>query len=354
MAVDLSKVHINRALTNLSIMLASSDDTYMVPRICARRPVSALSDSFFQYGREAANRADTAGQSNVKFLPNVTNPGAEAPVIDQSQSTGTYQCRRYSYRDFVADRELEIADDPLNPLLDAGKIIRSRLLNDLEGLFGGYLADYDNYATTLRNQLTTGANGTSWNKASAAGTGSEPLTDIRVARIALEKSIQMEANTLALSAVTGYHLNDHDDLKGILQYTDATYLEGDGIPSTLRGLKRTVGKAVANTAKDGAAFSGDYLFGDLTEATATNQPCAIVCYVPPDRTIGPRGLASFIWFDAPDETTRQRGVSLRSYRDEGKRGWYIEGAITCDLQPGIVDGSSKITGAYLISRAAIP
>lgn len=354
MAVDLSKVHINRALTSMSILMASDMDTYLLPRACARRSVNAMSGNFFQYGREAANRADTAGQSNVKFLPNVTAPGAESPVIDQSQTTGTYQCRRYSYRDFVSDRETEIADDPLNPILDAGKMLRYRLLNDMEGIFGNYLADYDNYASTMRAQLTTGVNGTSWNKTSAAGTGSEPLTDIRTARIAVEKSIQREANTLLLSATTKYHLCDHNDLSGILQYTDENYLEGDGLPSTLRSLRLVTGKAVGNTAKDGAAFAGDYLFGDLTEATTTNQPCAIACYVPPDKEIGPRGFASFIWFDAPDETTGQRGISLRTYRDEGKRGWYVEGAITMDMQPGIVDGSSKITGAYIISRAAIP
>lgn len=354
MAVDLSKVHINRALSDLSILLMSQDDTYLVPRICARRPVNMLSGSFFQYGREAAQKSDTAGQSNVKYLPTVTNPGAEAPVVDQSESTATFQCRRYALRDFVSDREIEIADEPLSPIKDASIMLRARILNDMEAIFGSYLADYDNYASTMRAQLTTGANGTSWNKASAAGTASEPLTDIRSARMAVEKSIQLQANTLALSAVTKYHLNDHNDLVGILQYTDGTYLEGEGIPSTLRGLQLITGKAVANTAKDGAAFSGDYLFGDLTEATASNQPCAIACYVPPGRTIGPRGFASFIWFDAPDETTGQRGVSLRSYRDEGKRGWYVEAAATYDLQPGIVDGSSKITGAYIISRAAIP
>ena len=58
--------------------------------------------------------------------------------------------------------------------------------------------------------------------------------------------------------------------------------------------------------------------------------------------------------DAPDESTKQRGCSLRAYRDEGKRGWYVEAAMTFDVQPGIVDSNSKITGACMINRAAIP
>jgi hypothetical protein len=355
MATDLSQIHINRALDSMSVMLNSDPDTFLVGRICARRPVDALSDNFFVYDRSGASHSPTAGQSSVKFLPNVTEDGAEAPLIDQGMgSLGTYQCRRYAYRDFVSDKAILIADDPLNPIKDAGIMMAQRVRNDIEGIGAAIIAAYGSYPASNRVQLTTGANGTSWNKASAAGTGSKPLDNIKTAKIVVETSIQMPANFIAMSARTKYELNDHDTLKGILQYTDDTYLVGEGIPDTLRSLRISVGHAVWNTAAEGAAFSGDYIFGDQTEATATNQPCAIIGYVPDDRSIGPRGFSSYIWFDAPDETTRTRGISLRAYRDENKRGYFVEAAQTADIQPGIVDGSSKITGAYMISRAAIP
>lgn len=354
MAVDLSTIHINRALTSISIMLNSGPETYMYNQICARRPVDALSDNFFQYDRSAAARSDPAGQSNVRFLPSVTQAGAPAQVVDQAVSTNTYTCRRYALRDFVADKEILIADDPLSPLKDAGMILAQRVQNDAEFVVASIVAKNASYPAAGLNTLTTGANGTSWNKASAAGTGSEPLTDLRNARLYVEKSIQRQANVIALSAITKYHLADHNDLIGIMQYTDEGYLDGEGIHPEIRGLRIVTGRAVANTTKDGAAYSGDYLFGDQSEATASNQPCAIVCYVPEEKTIGPRGFSSFIWFDAPDETTRQRGISLRSYRDEARRGFYVEAAMTFDIQPGIVDSNSKITGALMIGRAAIP
>src|SRR5437868_6245454 len=244
MAVDLSTIHINRALTSMSIMLNSDVDTYLLGRICARRPVEALSDNFFQYDRSAGARTDSAGQSSVKFLPSITQAGAPAAVVDQAVSTGTYVCRRYALRDFVADREILIADDPLSPLKDAGMILANRIRNDAEFVLANIVAKNGNYPAGNLNTLTTGANGTSWNKASAAGTGSEPLTDIRNARLTVERSIKRPANTLVLSAITKYHLADHDDLKNILQYTDGEYVSGEGIPEHVRGLRIVVGKAV--------------------------------------------------------------------------------------------------------------
>jgi hypothetical protein len=353
-AVDLSTIHINRALDSMSTLLNNKPEQYMYGKVCARRPVDALSDNFFQYGREGGSHAPTAGQSNVRFLPSVTNPGSPAPVIDQAVTTGLYQCRRYSYRDFVTDREIMIADEPLSPLKDAGMMALLRVTNDIEGIIANIIATYGNYPAGNRAQLTTGANGTSWNAASSGGTGSHPFNDIRAARLVVAKSIQMKPNVLAISNIAKMHLNDHADLKNILQYTDEGYVEGEGIPEHLRGLRFVTGDAVWNTGADGAAYSGDFIFGDQSEATPANQPCALVCYLPEEKTIGPRGFSSFIWFDAPDEVTGARGVSMRAYRDENKRGFFVESAMTADVQPGIVDSNSKITGAYMISRAAIP
>lgn len=354
MPVDLSTIHVNRALTSMSVLLNNDLDTYLYSRICARRGVDAMSDNFFRYGREPATISDAAGQSNARFLPSLTADGTEAPRRGHEVTLGTYQAHRYALRELVTDRDISIADDPLSPLKDAGAILADQIRNDAEAIVAATVCTYANYPAGNRVQLTTGANGTSWNKASAAGTGSNPLNDIRTGRIALEQSIQRPATDLAMSAITKYHLSDHDVLKGILQYTDDNIVSGEGIPPEIRGLRIGTGRAVANTAKEGAAYSGAYLFGDQSEATAANRPCAIICYLPPTRTIGPRGFSSFIWFDCPDQTTHQRGVSIRAYRDDAKGGWWVEAAITLDVQPGIVDANGLITGAYLISRAAIP
>lgn len=354
MPSDLSSVHVNRALNSLSVMLENADKSYLLKRCCGRRKVRQASGAFFQYGMEAGNRSDTAGQSSVKFLPSLTAPGAPTSEGEFTVTQKSYAAHRYAKAFPVTDTEIREASDPLSPLQDAAKMARAWVMNDAEGVLAAVIADKDNYNASNFVTLTTGANGTSWNKASAAGTGSEPLTNIRDGRIVVEKNIMMPTNTLVLSAVTKYHLADHDDLKNVLQYTDENYISGEGIPEHMRGLRIVTGKAVANTAKDGAAFSGDYLFADNSEATAAERPCAIIAFVPEEEEIGVRGFASFIWLDCPDETTGQYGLSLRAYRDERRRCWLVEAAITFDVKPGIVDGSSKITGAYMVHKATIP
>ncbi len=353
MAQDLSTVHGNRALSSLSVALENDDRKYLLYRMCGRRKVKTQSGFFMQHGTEALTKTG-AGGGSTKFLANVTSPGAPATIETQTVSQKNYRCNRYSMRSLVTDEEVAQSDDPLSPILDASKTLRSKLLNDMEFLLARVAADYDGYNASHNDQLTTGANGTSWHKSSAAGTGSEPLTNIRDGRMVVEKATGYETNTLVLSAATKYHLDDHNDLSSILQYTQEDYLSGEGIPPYLRGLRIIKGSAVASTAAPGAAHAGDYLFGDHDESTVANQPCAIICYVPPSNSIGIRQFASFIWLDAADVTTGQYGVSMRMYRDEAGRGWWVEVAITLDIKPGSVDGSSLITSAYMISRAAIP
>ena len=350
MPADISSVHINRALASLSVELMTKSEQYLVPRICARRRVKNVSDSFFRYGRESAKVSPSG--SNQRFLRSVTAPGSPAPIVERTVDDGTYFCHRYSLRELVTDAEIQRSDAPLEPLQDAARVLHARIMNDMEAVAGRIICDADNYPAAGKTTLTTGANGTSWARASYAGTGSDPLEDIATARAYVEAAIQREANMLAMSRPTLYALSDHTDLSGILQYTDSTFLErGFALPPVFRGLLVASGSAVYDSAAEGAAFSGEYLFHD--EGEGTNEDVAIVCYKPPGGEIGVRGFSSFIWFDCADETTRQHGVSLRSYRDDSRRGWFVEAAATFDIQGGIVDSNNDFTGAYLIARTTV-
>lgn len=345
---DLTTIHINRALTDMSVWLANKDDQYLVPSICARRPVTAKSDNFFRYGREIARR--TPAGVNARVLQSLTGPGSPAPMVVNTVTTGTYACQRYSLRELVTDDEIARSDAPLKPLTDAAAILRQRIMNDLEYLAANIIGANGNYPSGNTLTLTTGGAGTTWNVATAAS-GSDPLANIRSSRQTLEKIIQLRPNVLACTAATKLNLDDHSQFKNILQYTKDDYLEGEGIPEHIRGLRLKAGFAVGDTSSEGAAYSGDYLFQDWSDGT--NKDIAILCYVPEEKTIGVRGFASFIWFDCTDETTGQHGVSLRSYRDDQRRGWWVEAAVTADIQAGIVDSNSKITGAFMIRRTTV-
>ncbi|MDW8206962.1 MAG: hypothetical protein RMJ43_03940, partial [Chloroherpetonaceae bacterium] len=199
------------------------------------------------------------------------------------------------------------------------------------------------YAPACRTLLTTGATGTSW--ASFASANSSPLKNLRDGRAAIIRTLQRPPNTLLLSDAAAQTLADHPEVKDVLKFTHGrAWLQGSGLPEELRGLNILVGSAVANAAPPGAPYNGDFLFLE----PGTGHACAVLCYVPPGNTIGPRAVTSFAWFDAPDATTRQHGISLRHYRDERRKGTIVEAAITLDFRPIVVDSAGLITGAYLI------
>jgi hypothetical protein len=337
-----ASVHINRALDDVSVAFQNEERAYVWQAGCARRPVSQDSDQYFIYSREFGSDKGQTG-SSPKVRSSARLSGTEAVEQDYSLSSGSYECREYVRRDFISDREISKCDSPLAPVLDAGRELMHTLMNEVEDIFARILLEPAQYAANCKTLLTTGGSGTSW--ASVGSGNSSPLKNLRDGRAAILRTLQRPPNTLLLSDQAAQILADHPEVKDILKYERGNaYLEGSGLPDELRGLDIVVGSAVANTAAAGAAYSGDFLFIEPT----TGYADAVLCYVPPGKTIGPRAVTSFAWFDAPDQTTRRRGLSLRQYRDDKRKGMIVEAAITLDFKPIVVDGSNLITGAYLI------
>ncbi|CAK0748831.1 putative Major capsid protein [Azospirillaceae bacterium] len=346
---NLSTLHINTALTDYAIALSNDTQQFMATKLCSTKRVKMPSGKITVLNREDAK--GPALGSNQRMLSSLQGPKASAVEIEPTVTNVSYACHRYAYKIPVSDEELQISDKPLQPLRDAAKHIFNRLMIDQEILVSRLCCTAANYASGYQTTLTTGANGTSWNKTSAAGTGSDPLNNIRDARIKIEKNIMKQANTLAMSKRTMLHLADHDDLKSIYQYTDPNYIDRDGMHEHLKGLRVVTGDAVYDTAAEGASYTGDYIFGDLSQAAGSTD-VAIVLYQQPGE-LGLYDFASFIMLLAPDATTGTYGLNLRSWRDDDRRAWMVEGSITCDIQPGIVDGSGLITGAYCYTATTV-
>ena len=348
MPSDLTTVHVDASMASLSIELNQEADQYLSNRMCAPASPegSQLSGVFYKMGTERF-RVSQGPFSNARAVMSAVAPGTSAHILDQSVSTASWQGTTYALRDFVSDEEIAASDVPLDPLIDAGRFLVQRILNDQEVVLSYIAADYDNYPAGLRAQLVSTT--TSWNATAYASATSDPLKNIRDGRLAVEAAIGRPANFLALSRTVYRHLCDHTDFSTILQYTNETYFEGEGIPNTLRGLELIVGTALGDTAAEGATASLNDLFMDPTDS---NYGCAIIGYKPKGE-VGTRGLASFIRLNCENPTTGIRGISVRSYYDEDRRGWFVEALITTDYRAGVLSGSS-VGSAYMIARAAIP
>jgi hypothetical protein len=342
-----TQYHINQALASMSILPANPDVAY-ASRIgmgVARRPVDKVSNVYFIYGREISGSKSAAG-AVARNLRSMRAPGAVAGEIDFSLSTSPYQCTEYALSDFVADAEIRDSDAPLSPILDAATNAKNWVMNDVEQVWAKICLDLTSYNASNKTTLVTGT--TSWLAYTSAT--SDPLANIRAARKRLELILQRPPNTMILIAESARVLAEHPQIKDLCKYTEKGFelLGGEGLPPALRNLRIVVASAVTNTAAEGASYTPGYIALD-----SAGNDFALICYVPDGGGVGPRGVTSFTMFDAPDQTTNQRGLSVRSWRDEARKGWKVEAAQTVDFRYIFQDGSSLNTGAYIFSGTTL-
>jgi hypothetical protein len=198
-----------------------------------------------------------------------------------------------------------------------------------------------NYPAAGKVALTGGGTGTSWGQYGSAN--SVPLTDIRNGKLQVVKSIAREANCLLLGVDTARVLAEHPTLKELVKYVHQDALTGSGLPRVLRGLTVIEGSAQRNSAAEGAVFSGSNVW-----AADDGTSVALVFYRNPYPTV--RSVSLGYTFEAPDDATGQRGVAVRRWREEKRKGTMLEASFLRDWQLVAVDGSGLAMGGYLISN----
>lgn len=331
-----AQIHIDQALTNLSVMYRNQ--TYVADRVLPILPVSKRSDKYFVYRKEDFLSPSSAGATGV--LASLRRPGTEAAEIDYGLSAQNYYAEEYAYRGFVADAEIAAADNPLQPDMDQTIQLTERLLLDNEVAVAGMVGKRANYPSSNKAALTTGGTGTSW--ASYSSSNSAPFTDIKNGKLAVIKGIAREPNTFLLSVDAARTLADHPNVKDLVKYVHQDALTISGLPKVLRGLNVIEGATQKNTAAEGAAYSG----GNLWQAD-DGTAMALIFYRPETPSL--RMVSLGYTFAAPDDATGARGIAVRRWREEKRKGTMIEAAFLRDWKFIAVDGSGLALGGYLLT-----
>jgi hypothetical protein len=333
---SVGQVHIDQALTSISVMYRN--DSYVADLVFPVVPVQKRSDRFFRFTREDFLSASplTGG-----FPASVRRPGSEAAEIDYSLSQAPFFCEEYAYRGLVTDAEAAASDSVLEAESDQTRQLTERLLLDNEVMVAGAACRRANYPAAGKVALTGGGTGTSWGQYGSAN--SVPLTDIRNGKLQVVKSIAREANCLLLGVDTARVLAEHPTLKELVKYVHQDALTGSGLPRVLRGLTVIEGSAQRNSAAEGAVFSGSNVW-----AADDGTSVALVFYRNPYPTV--RSVSLGYTFEAPDDATGQRGVAVRRWREEKRKGTMLEASFLRDWQLVAVDGSGLAMGGYLISN----
>lgn len=332
----ISQIHIDQALTNLSVMFRNA--TYIGDQVLPIVPVPKRSDKYFVYRKEDFLSPSPASATGA--LASLRRPGTEAAEIDYGLSTQNYYAEEYAYRGFVADAEAAAADNPMQPDADQTIQLTERLLLDNELAAAALVGKRANYPASNKVTLTTGGTGTSW--AQYASTNSVPFTDIKNGKLAVIKGIAREPNTFLLSVDAARTLADHPNVKDLVKYVHQDALTVSGLPKVMRGLTVIEGAAQKNTAAEGAAYSG----GNLWQAD-DGSALAIIFYRPDAPSLRTVGFG--YTFEAPDDATGARGLSVRRWREEKRKGTMIEAAFLRDWRLIAVDGSGLALGGYLLT-----
>lgn len=233
-------VHIDKALSNIS--LKYGNEAYISQMLCPNVPVKHETDKYYIYGREHFQ------------LPEARrSQGAPANQIDYNVTNAAYQLYKYSLKKLVTDDEKNNADQALRPEIDA-----TEYLTDLIMLRREYEAAKTINTTTAWNASTSLA---AANQFSANTTVSNPMPYFHTAAATLVKQSGKHPNVASFSYAVFNALVDHVSVVERVKYTSDVVTEKI-LSSLFNCGKVLVGKAIYNSAKEGATESMAEVWGD--------------------------------------------------------------------------------------------
>ena len=337
---DISTVHIDRALTNLSI--AYRNPEFVADMVAPILPVEKRSDKWFVYSSEAFLRG-SAVDANGKAL-SIRVPGAEANEVDFTLSTSTFFCDEYAQSTLVPYENVQAADARLQPFIDATEMLTDRVMLDNEIAVATAAMKTGNYASSNKVTLTTGGSGTSW--ASYTSTSSLPFSNFSTAKNAVRAGIMRVPNRMLLNYQVAEILSGHPNYTDRFKYTSSEIATKSGLVPVLRGMTIVEGAAIKASNAEGATFTS----GDVWVDSGGNA-AALIYYS--SQQLGPKSMHFMRTFEAPDPVSGARGFVTSRYELPTRKSAKVQVSTVRDYKGIALDASSKFQGGYLILSAIV-
>lgn len=258
---DRSDLHIDKALTNMSVQYLQDESNFIAGQVFPMVPVQKQSDRYFVYKKEDWFRDDAQERA----------PGTESAGGDYDiDNTPTYFCRKYAFHKDVFEEDRANADDPLTPDEDAVAFVTDKILLNKE----------NNWARTF---FKTGVWGTDLQGAAAAAAGkvvywddyanSSPIEDITAASTAQAEVTGKRPNTIVMGRRAYDALKNHPDFLDRVKYTQKGVVTTDLIAQMFDVDRVLVANAIQNTAKKGQQAAMSFILGNhVLLCYTTNAP----------------------------------------------------------------------------------
>lgn len=239
----LSDVHVDVALTNLSVRFSQSNDRFIADKVFPKVRVQHRSDKYYTYDRSFWFKTDAQ----------LRGPGAESAGSGYEVGTDTFSCDVYAIHKDIDDQTRANADSQITLDRDATNFVTDHLLQRREQAW------VSTYFTTgvWGTDKTGGTDFTVWDDYA----NSDPISDLRAGVIAMEELTAKTPTDLVLGPHVWNKLQDHPDFLERIKYTERAIM-GTELLASLLGLDQVhIARSVRNTAAEGETASYSFNFG---------------------------------------------------------------------------------------------
>ena len=254
-----SDIHIDKALTNLSVKYFQDASNFIADKVFPVVPVAKQSDRYFMYKKEDWFRDD----ARLRAM------GAESAGGDYDiDNTPTYFCQKYAFHKDVFEEDRVNADSPLTPDQDAMEFVVDKILLNREN---NWAKTY--FQSGVWEQDLTGSD--------TAGSGkiiywddydhSDPISDIANMSTAMAEITGKRPNTLTLGRRVYDALRQHPDILDRIKFTQRGVVTAELLASLFDVDRILVANSIQNIAKKGQEANMEFTMGNN----------ALLTYAPP-------------------------------------------------------------------------
>lgn len=295
-----SDVHVNRALTNVSVAYMQQATDFIAGRVFPAVPVEFRSDEYFVFASKDFRRNNAKPRA----------PATESAGGGFNISRDTYKCEIYAIHKDVDDQTRSNADPAIDLDRSATEWVTQQLLIQKEL----------NWASTF---FTTGV----WGTDKAGGTDftvwsdatSDPEEDIDAAKATIKRLTGLMPNTLVVGYEVHLALKRHPLILERFKYTSSDSIGVNMLARFFEVERYLVAGASYTSSAEGAASDTDAFIAGKH---------ALLCYVAPNPgLLTPTAGYTFVWRSF---SGGNGGVRIKRFRMEHLEADRVEGEFAYD------------------------
>jgi hypothetical protein len=279
------QVHIDAALTNISLAYRNTD--FIAEQIAPRVGVRKQSDRYYVY--------DSARES-IRSSNDMRSPGALAMEVDYELSTDSYFCSDHALASAVTDEERENADPAIQPDIDRTEFLTERILLNQEIATQQVMENSDDITGTTLSE------GAEWNEST-----SDPIADVKAARLAVFSASQRRANLMVLPYQVYEVVRNHPAIMDLIKYGGHAVATPEVLAQLFDVDRLLVPRCCVNNAAKGQNPNVQPVWNDTV----------YLAHVAPRAGLKQVTLAhTFVWSGAAGSTD---GVMVERWREHGRK-----------------------------------